>query len=60
MHLNETGCCPVCDRQVPRVQTELEGGLTEIYDCPEDGPIGYGALPVTVERWARSIAGVAG
>lgn len=56
----ESGCCPVCDRQVPRVRAEVDGAFREVYDCPDDGPIGYGDMPVTIGRWAGAIAGFAG
>jgi hypothetical protein len=55
-HSGESGCCPVCDRQVPRFLAEGDGVTREVYACPEDGMVGYGALPVTLEQWIRGLA----
>lgn len=52
----ETGCCPVCDRQVPRLVQAVDGVVREAYACPFDGTIGYGGLPVSLGTWADRIA----
>lgn len=55
----ETGCCPVCDRQVPRFVARIEGVVREVYACPADGSVGYGFLPVTLQKWIDGIAATA-
>jgi len=55
LHSGENGCCPVCDRQVPRLLAQGDGVTQEIYACPDDGMVGYGFLPITLDEWARGL-----
>lgn len=49
--LSDTGCCPVCGLDVPRLLSRAQGVATELYACPRHGPIEYGPRPVRLGQW---------
>ena len=52
--LRDSGCCPICDRTVPRLLARSGDAVREMYVCPNHGPIGYGPQPLSVEGWVRA------
>lgn len=49
--LKDIGCCPICDRQVPRLLARESSATREVYTCPTDGSVTYGPQAVSLRHW---------